>query len=146
MVQRVKGQETRLTFTGPNGLEEGLEVIQSWEAELDIETLEEGYIGETANRLDDIYNKTTGNADLHLESDQYFRFVERVKARAQRRDGSANGVFTVMTTLLFSNGARVRSRFDDVSWGALPLRSPGRGEYVTVRVEWSCSEIAFLFG
>ena len=54
MAQRIKGQEVVLGFTSPDGDQDGIEDVISFEAELDIEMLQERYLGETADRYDDI--------------------------------------------------------------------------------------------
>lgn len=144
MPQRIKGQETRVTFTGPNGLEEGLSDVQDLEVELQMEVLTEGYLGETTNRRDDIFNGATGRVNIHLETSEYFRFAERVKNRAQRRD-AASGRFDILTSLSFPNGERVRVLFEDAFFGALPLRVGGRGEYVQATINWETSDGRFLF-
>lgn len=139
MAQRLKGQETVLSFTSPDGDEE-VGDVKSFEAELDIQTLEEGYLGETANRYDDIYNGTSGTAELHIESANYFAFTQKVKDRSQRRTPAA-GKFSATSSFDFPNGERARITFEDIFFGPLPLRAPSRGEYVTVTVAWKCSEI-----
>ena len=135
MAQRIKGQEVVIGFTNPDGDQEGLEDITNFEAELDIETLQEGYLGETADRYDDIYHGVSGTVELHLESKDYFSFTERVQDRSERRT-PASGTFTATASFQFPNGDRVRLTFEDIFFGALPVRVPSRGEYVTVTIAW----------
>lgn len=135
MAQRIKGQEVVLGFTSPDGDQEGLEDVTNFEAELDLEILEEGYLGESANRYDDIYRGVTGSAELHLETSDYFRFTERVQDRAERRT-AASGKFTATASFQFPGGERVRLTFEDIFFGALPIRIPSRSEYVTVSISW----------
>lgn len=139
MAQRIKGQEVVLKFTNPQGDQRGLEDVLNFEAEVDIETLEEGYLGETANRYDDIYNGTSGTVELHLETGDYFDFVQLVKDRARRRD-AASGKFSVTASFNFPNGERRRLTFEDIFFGPLPLRTPSRSEYVQVTLTWKCTE------
>lgn len=140
MAQRIKGQEVALVFSGPNGVEEGLANVQSFEAELDVEILQEKFLGEVADRYDDIYNGVSGNAEFQLDVTTYFRFTERVQQRSQRRT-PADAQFQVVAALAFPNGTRARVVFEDVFWGPLPIRVPSRNEYVTVRVEWKGSTL-----
>lgn len=144
MPQRLKGQEVKITFNGPEGLEEGLTDVQNFEAEFQEEILTEGYLGETTNRRDDIFNGVSGSAELHVEQAAYFRFVQRVKDRSQRRT-PATGVFNILARLSFPNGETVRALFEDVFFGPLPIRVGGRGEYVQVRITWESSDGRFLF-
>lgn len=140
MAQRIKGQEVALVFSSPAGVEEGLVDVQSFEAELDVEILQEKFLGETADRYDDIYNGVSGNAEFQIETVQYFRFTERVQERSQRRT-PADAQFQIVAAFAFPNGTRARLIFEDVFWGPLPIRTPSRNEYVTVRVEWKGSNL-----
>jgi hypothetical protein len=140
MSQRLKGQETTLSFTDPDGLVENLGDIKSFEAELDIQILEEGYIGDTANRFDEIYNGSGGNAEMHLENSKWFSFTNKVQERATRRS-PAGGKFAITSSFAFADGTRVRVTFEDVFFGPFPLKVGGRAEYVSATVTWKCSEI-----
>lgn len=140
MAQRIKGQETSLAFTDPDGDVDELGVVSSFEAELDVQILEEGYLGETANRFDDIYNGTSGNVDMHLESTEWFKFSEKIQDRSARRT-PASGKFSITSSFQYPDGSTAKVTFEDVFWGPLPLRVPQRGEYVAVSLSWKCSQI-----
>jgi hypothetical protein len=140
MAQRLKGQDTVISFTGPGGDVSGLDSVLSFEAELDIEILEEGYLGETANRFDDIFNGVSGTVELHLQTTAYFKFTQDVQDRAQRRT-PAGGVFNATSTFQFPNGQRARITFEDIFFGPMPLSSPSRKDYVKGTVQWKCSNL-----
>ena len=140
MGQRIKGQEVKLSWVSPDGTEEGLEDVVSFEAELMLEILREGFLGESADRRDDIYNGVSGKVELQLESAKYFRFTQRVQDRAERRTPAA-GVFNCTASFSFPNGERARITFEDVFFGSLPLRVPERKQYVTASISWECSRI-----
>ena len=140
MAQRIKGQEVVGSFTGPTGDVSGLEDILSLEAELDLEILQEGFLGETADRFDDIFHGVSGQVELHLEKTAYFKFTEQVQDRAQRRTPSG-GVFNFTATFQFPNGQRARLTFEDIFFGALPLNVASRKDYVKATVQWKCSSI-----
>lgn len=144
MGQRIKGQETTISFVGPTGDEEGLQDVVSFEAELDIEILEEGFLGETANRYDDIYNGTSGRVEIQIETAQYFRFQQRVQDRAQRRTPAA-GKFNAKSSFRFPDGTRFRITFEDIFFGPLPVRAPSRRDYITATIQWKCSTIRRVF-
>jgi hypothetical protein len=138
MAQRIKGQETKAVFTSPDGLEEGMADCTSFESEIDMEILEEGYLGETANRFDSIYNGSGGNIEFHVESSSALAFIDKLKDRAQRRS-AASGQFNVVSAMAFPNGTRARILYEDVHFGAVPIRIPSRKDYVTLRFEWKCT-------
>jgi hypothetical protein len=140
MAQRIKGQEVSLSFVGPSGSEDGLADVLNFEAELQMEILREGYLGETVDRRDDIYRGVSGRCELHLESGAYFRFTQRVQDRAERRT-PADGQFLAMASFQFPNGERVRLSFENIFFDALPIRAPERAGYVTVTVAWECERM-----
>ncbi len=140
MAQRAKGQEAKLVISGPSGVEEGLVDVKSLEMEMDVEILEEGLLGETANRFDDIFNGVGGNAEMQIGSRLFLDFLGRVQDRAQRRS-PASAQFTITAAFALPAGLRVRLVFEDVFFGPIPIRVPSRKEYVTIRVEWKCSTL-----
>ena len=144
MAQRIKGQEVRVVFTSPAGTETSLTDITSFEVEPQMEILSEGYLGETTERKDDIFKGVHGRMELHLESQDYFRFVQRIIDRSQRRS-PADGRFNVIATLSFPNGQRPRVLLEDVYFGAPPISVGGREEYVSATVEFECSSVRYLF-
>lgn len=137
---RLKGQETNLAFTDPDGDVEGLGSLKSFEAELDIQILEEGYLGETSNQYDEIFNGVGGNCEFHMQSTKWFEFTEKVQDRAARRS-SASGKFSITSSFDFPNGDRARITFENVFFGPFPIRIPSRQDYVTVTLTWKCSAI-----
>ncbi len=140
MTQRIKGQEVGLAWTTPTGEPQGLDNILSAEATLDIEILEEAYLGENVNQFDELFKGVSGQAELHLDDVGYFEFTAQVQDRAQRRT-SAGGIFNLTMSFAFPSGRRARITFEDLKFGELPIRAPARGEYVTATVSWKCSTL-----
>ncbi len=140
MAQRIKGQEVTLSFVTPEGSAEGLEDVLSFEAELELEILEEAYLGETSMRYDDIYKGVSGTCELHLEAQDYFKFTQQVQDRAERRAPAA-GVFNATASFQFPNGQRPRLTFENIFWGSLPIRVPEQSGYVSVTLTWKCQRL-----
>lgn len=140
MAQRIKGQETVIGFTSPDGDQAGLEDVVSFEAELDIETLTENYLGKVSADYDDIFHGCSGQMEIHMRTSDYIRFTQKVQDRAQRRT-SADGQFTATSTFNFPNGTRARLTFEDLFFGALPLKVGGRAQYVSGTIQWKCSDL-----
>ena len=122
MAQRIKGQECKIIMTGPEGREGGIIDVQSFEASFKVELKAEGYLGETTQRYDEIFNGVEGRLELHLENDHYFEFMRRVQNRAQRRE-SAEGQFNIMVSLAFPSDGRKRILLEDVFFGEQPIVS-----------------------
>ncbi len=137
MAQRIKGQEVSLSFTQPDGDAEGLEDVTSFEWELQMEILREGYLGETTDRRDDIYRGVSGRMEMHMEAQAFFAFQQQVQDRAERRSPAA-GVFNATASFAFPNGQRPRITFENIFFDAQAMRSADRGSYVAVTVPWEC--------
>jgi len=146
MAQRIKGQEVRLTITSPTGTIDaiGQGGVKSLEIEFKTKLLDEGYLGETTNRKDDIFEGVRGRLEAHLDRQDYFRFVQQVTDRSQRRT-PADARFNMIATLQFPNGNRPRVLVEDVFFGPLPVNVGGRDEYVTVNVEFEAASGRFIF-
>ena len=139
MAQRIKGEDVVVTFTGPSGPEDGLTDISNFEAEIQLDILKEGYIGETTDRRDDIFRGVTGSVDINMSSADYFRFLERVKDRAQNR-GASDAQFEAQASFSFPNGERVRLSFENIFFANLPISVPDRASYVKSTISWECSD------
>ena len=135
MGTRLKGQEAVLSFTDPDGDVDNLGDLKSFNAELDMEILQEGYLGETADQYDDIYHGVGGDCELHMPNTTWFRFSEKVTDRAERRTAAA-GKFSVTSSFQFPSGERPRLTFEDIFFGPLPINVGSRTEYVTVKLTW----------
>jgi hypothetical protein len=140
MTQRLKGQEVKLGFTNPNGDQPEIGLVNNFEFEIDIEILEEMYLGEVGKRYDDHFNGYSGQIEGHIETEEWFRFSERVEDRAKRRT-PADGVFTCTSTFNLPSGGRVRVTFEDIFFGPMPFRSPGQAEYCAFTLSWKCSSM-----
>lgn len=140
MAQRIKGQEVTVSFTNPDGSQEGLEDVLSFEWEMDMEILRERMLGETADRFDDIFKGITGSMEIQLETQEYFRFQQRVQDRAERRT-PATGVFNATASFQFPNGQRPRLTFENLFFGPLPNPVSGSAAYVTATINFGCQRV-----
>lgn len=145
MAGRAKGQDVRIVVTSSvAGQEDSITAVQSFEMSWQMEIKSEGYLGETANRKDDILMGIRANAKLHLERAAYFRFVQRVTDRAQRRL-PASVKFNILASISFPDGSRARVLIEDCYFGELPLNVGGRDEYVESTIEIEASQARILF-
>lgn len=145
MTQRLKGQEVTTSFTNPSGNQPNFMVVNNFEFEVDIEILEEMYLGEIGKRYDDHFNGYSGQIEGHFEDfTEWMRFQQRVEDRAARRTAAA-GQFSVTASFALPSGARVRLTFEDIFFGPMPTRAPGQAEYVAATLTWKCSTLRRVF-
>lgn len=146
---RAKGQDCRVTFTSPSeGVVDVLNQggIKDWEATIKLKKLQEGYQGETTDRYDDIFEGLDGNMTVHVTGgSRVFDFIQSAIDRA-RRVAAAEGQFSMIVAISFGTGQRARLVLTDVAFGPMPISSPARDEYVTFKLDFSCSEGRFLPG
>lgn len=141
MAQRLKGQEVSLGFTNPDGNQEDFMVVNTFEFEVDIEILEEMYLGEVGVRYDDHFKGYSGQVEGHFENfTEYMKIQQRIEDRAARRT-AAGGTFTCTSTFKLPSGGRVRLTFEDMFFGPMPTRAPGQAEYVAGTLQWKCSSL-----
>jgi hypothetical protein len=139
MSARLKGQETKISFTGPGG-DFDLPFILSFEWTMDMEILESQFLGNTSKSFDDIFHGFSGQVEAQLDSATILKMQERIQFRAQRRE-AAGGVFSATSRFAFARGGSARVVFPDIFWGPIPMKASERAQYVTTTLEWKCDSI-----
>lgn len=129
----IKGQETRFTLTSPGGLEESITKIKECTFTFDLETIQEQYLSETADQFDDIFRGVTVELTFDLTSAAVYKVVQRLIDRAQRRTPYSEK-FSVMSSLQFPTGERLRMLFPNLKTGEVPTAFGGRDEYGEVKL------------
>lgn len=144
---RVKGQEARLVVSGPDGSEESVTAhIKSMSASMKQEILEENYLGNVTSSFDDIFHGIEGEMEWDTGSPETFRFLDKIRARAQRRGLDANTVFNLSVTLTYPSGRLLNVIFKDVSFGDIDLLDiGGRAEFVGQKLSFACEEYRLIY-
>ena len=141
MSQRIKGLECQLSLSTPDGADEDVfdDVLEA-ELNVDMEILEQSYLGHTSKEFDDIFNGISGSVKVHMEGTTIFRLAEKIQDRAERRS-PASGVFSLSFTLNFPSGARARLTAENIFFGTIPLKIGKREDYVETELEFKCSRL-----
>lgn len=139
MSQRIKGQESEVSIVVNGNVMSSITTIRSLEIAPKTEIKEEGYLGETTQRYDEIFNGVRGNIEGHFESQQVFDMMMAIIDRARRRTPGIK--INIKTTLNFPNGDRPRIFLQDCFFGEQPIGFGGRSEYLTFRYEFACSDL-----
>jgi hypothetical protein len=138
MAQRLKGQEIVATVL-VNGVEQiSLHDVKSLSITPNLDVLEEGYLGETTNRFDEIFKGVKIELEVHTEDEGVFAFIEAVKNRAQRR--TPGTTINIQTTLQYANGQRPRIVLKDVFFADSPFNVGSRSDYASLKLSGSCSD------
>lgn len=141
--QRIKGQETVVTVMLDGQLQARIDSISDAEVTFELEILEEGYLGETANRFDSIFNGMTIRAVGHLTNIQLIELANAIVQRAQRRAGGAVRIDMALS-LVFPGGDLITIAIPDVQFQSIPVADGGREEYVQWTLEAKASEFELI--
>lgn len=140
--QRVRGQETEIRIVLDGNLVKSVTAIQSFTGTVEIEQKSEGYLGEVADRYDDIYKGFKGSLDYHLDDDDIFDFIQQLILRAQRRTPQFK--VNILTVFNFTNGQRRKVQLNDIAFGNIPLNISSRSDYVKSSLDVACSAISLF--
>lgn len=142
MSQRVKGQEVELFIIKDGRVVTSFSEIRSFEIEWQLELKSEGYLGETTNRKDSVFNGIRGKIEIHSSNKDVFDVVQALVDKARRR--TAGTIFKINATLKYPNGDRPRISIPDVEFGGLPMNISSRTDYVSFSLDFEASE-ALIF-
>jgi len=135
---RIKGEDTELSVTLNGKTQTQFAEVRSNEITYLLELKKEGYLGETTERKDEIFNGTKGRMELHFSTKTVFDFFKAIVDRAQRR--APGTVVNIKTTLNFPNGDRPRVMIRDLAFGEIPVNFASRTDYGAVTLDWESSE------
>jgi hypothetical protein len=142
---RIKGQETDTVIVVQGSPLLTVKDIRNFEITIRTEKLEEGYLGETSNRFDEILKGIDFRGEFHFENQDILTiFAQAVHDRAVRRNPATK--INIRTTLNFPGGDRPRISLKDCFFGPIPMNIAERSQYVAVTVEGSCSDVSILPG
>lgn len=137
--QRIRGEQVEVLIISARTPESGVTDVRSLEFTFKMEIKEEGYLGETTMRHDEIFNGISGKIDIHFEDEGVFTMIQKILDKAQRRNIEAAQVkFNVKATLNFPNGDTPRVIFPDVHWGEIPVNFGSRADYGMISLPFAC--------
>jgi hypothetical protein len=137
-MQRIKGQETVISIVRDGVLEAELTDIQSFNATLMLELIQQGYLGETSDRFDEVFKGSKFDFEMHHHSQDWVTFNKALIDRARRR--TPNVVINVQSTFNFPNGDTPTWAWPDAFFGEVGVNLPGRAEYMKTKYQGGCSE------
>lgn len=136
--QRLKGQEVAVRVIQAGNVITSIDSISAFNDNVALELKEQGYLGETVNRFDEILNGFGGDFEFHVNRADWNDLVEAIISRATRKVPDL--VFNVVRTDFYPNGDTAIFTYQDVKWGPIPSSVASRGDYVKPRMEFKCEE------
>ena len=112
--------------------------VRSFEMNIQLEVLKEGYLGETTMRRDEVFNGVTGKAELHFENEDIFKLFQQIVDRARRRQPGTQ--IAAKSSVRFPNGQNKIINIPHIFFGEIPVSFPGRAEYATVSLNFEAED------
>lgn len=140
---RIKGQETAVTIIQDGEPQLQITAIKNTDISFDLEQLEEGYLGETFNRMDSVFNTMSIKLEAHMVRKDLITLADRIVARAKRRVGGVIRI-DVLTTLVFPEGDLIAIGIRDVQFAPIPISIASRTDYVTQTLDGKASEYELI--
>lgn len=141
---RVKGQDVEIAVLVDSTQEDSLTNVRNFEVAFKLERTQEGYLGETTDRYDEIFRGARMRMEVHFETQDIFAFVKKILDRAQRRDPTIS--INIKATLNMPNGETPRLVFKDVYFGEIPFNFGSRSDYGAVTLEGECGNVSVITG
>jgi len=136
--QRILGQNVSLIIIQDSAPLQEINCIRSFSFTYELELKDEGYLGETTNRKDSVFKGIKFDMEMHSASNDIFNFVRSAVDKARRRTPGTR--INVKASMTWPNGDRAVITFPDAEFGAVPVNTNSRTDYVTVKLEGACSE------
>ena len=140
--QRIKGQEVEFLVIQDGVPLSNVTAVKSLEISFQQEIKSEGYLGETADRKDMIFNGVRGRAEVHFSDSATLNLTKAIVDKAQRRTPGVQ--FNVKATLNFPSGVRKRVVIPNVEFGEIPLNFGSRSDYGTQTFEFEGSSFQYI--
>ena len=137
--QRIKGQEVTLQLvTDGSTIEDEINEIMDFEATYEMEILSQGYLGEKTERKDAIFKGIAGKFSAHIHTSKAFDYIEKIRAKVERK--TPDTAFNLLGVYAFPNGEVRALTIPDVSFGAIPVATGSRNDYVKIDFSFAASE------
>ncbi len=137
---RIKGQEVIARFTRGSAVIAEFTTFKSMDFRYQFALIEQGYLGETSERKDEIFKGVGGTIEADMADEQYLVFVDMVRQRAQRKISLADARVNFRATFNFPNGQRPALLIRDMAFGETGINSPSRDAYVPLSLPYASSD------
>lgn len=141
--QRIKGQEVSILIVRDSVLEAELFDIMNFDAEIMLEQIAQGFLGEKTERHDDVYKGTKGSFEMQTHSQDWLLFAQAVKDRAMRN--TPDSVFNISAVMQYPNGQTPTILFPDCKFGGMPVSIGSRTDYKKIKIDFVCDDYEVQF-
>ena len=132
---RLKGQQVEIRFIKGGKIWQAYTNIVSYSVRPKLRVLEQGFLGETTNRHDEVFDGATGNISFHCDRKEAETLIQDVIDRA--KGDIATFAINIVETNYYPGGDTVKFIYPDVKISDPEKNASGRGDYVTLGFTWS---------
>jgi hypothetical protein len=137
---RVRGAEVQFRLTRNGTLEKTLTAVKSFTFEAMIEVKQEGYVGESNDRFDDIFKGCQGTVVFNPESQDAWTLMAFIRDRAARRVAQANHRINTKFVANMPDGTRPSITVPDLKFENIPFNVSARDAYVEINLSWKSED------
>lgn len=134
---RLKGQDISVRVIRAGVVEASIDSLSTFNDNIALELKEDGFLGETVNRFDEILNGYGGDFEFQVHRGDWNLLTKAITDRASRRTPDVQ--FNVVRTDFYPNGDSCIYTYENVFWGPIPTSVASRGDFVKPRMEFRCS-------
>lgn len=139
---RLKGQSVSLLLIKDGETLDTLTDIKSFELTYQLEQKDDGFLGETTNRKDAVFNGITFQMEMQTSNNGVWKLAKDLITKAAQRTPGFQ--VNIKGSFSYPDGTRVMVVIPDAVFGEVPFSTGGRGEFVTVRLSGSASEARII--
>lgn len=151
MDQRAKGEDVVISIFklvgGQRQKIQDISDIKSYEITFNLDLLKEGYLGQTTDRLDDIFRGVSGSLEYHFSDAGALKLIQSIVQRARTRAGATNAqpiVISHQATIYMPDGTRPIISVPSMFFGPIPLGFGAREQFGSVKLDWSGEDAQFV--
>lgn len=141
---RLRGQEVQIRLTQENVPIATVTAFKEFSHVFKGKVLEEGYLGETTMRYDDISDGQGGSFTVHAESQDVFIMFETIRARQRRQVSVQTTRFNATGRFSFPNGDTPKLFIKDMKFGEIPINVSGRDAFVGASIPYNSEDSRFI--
>lgn len=132
---RILGKSVTVRLTRNGALLSEITAIKSFSFETRHRVITEGYLGETAQRQDEIFDEVGGSIGIHVSGTEILELQRLVTDRSTRRLADDEKV-SITFRVAFPNGDSARVTVPDVKIDPIGLNVGSRDGYVDTTISY----------
>lgn len=136
--RRLLGQEISVRVIQGGNLVDQIDAVGSFNDNTDLEIKQDGFLGESADRFDQVLHGHSGDFEFQPTNAGWHRLKQAIIDKATRRVPDL--VFNVVVAELYANSDNAVITYPDVSWGPIPKNVSSRTDFVKVKLEFKSTD------